>query len=287
MEKPISAWFSYIWLELGLFLAEHESTKNTWHACQHRFSPLIPLVFVQMLFIYCPALLSWNKDKRSYQGEIGLDFNAFSFPQTLSVSALITPLNNQQRMIKAILFMTASLENNISRWGCKCKLQIWKVGVKKVSERIEDRERLAARERERDLPPLSDLFVWCLHLVVHVCVGVLGVIGAKLISTYSRNANNNQFNMLCQPAGLLCVWNGKQNSACGEFWFTGAKCDKAIMLRGCSFFTYDSFFFQCKTLSEVCDHIISLSSDPMVSQAAHLEVVQLANIKSTEGLVKP
>lgn len=42
---------------------------------------------------------------------------------------------------------------------------------------------------------------------------------------------------------------------------------------------------QCKTLSGVCDHIISLSSDPMVSQAAHLEVVQLANIKSTEGLV--
>ncbi len=44
---------------------------------------------------------------------------------------------------------------------------------------------------------------------------------------------------------------------------------------------------QCKTLSGVCDHIISLSSDPMVSQAAHLEVVQLANIKSTEGLVRP
>lgn len=43
---------------------------------------------------------------------------------------------------------------------------------------------------------------------------------------------------------------------------------------------------QCKTLSEVCDHIISLSSDPMVSQAAHLEVVQLPNIKSTEGLVR-
>lgn len=42
---------------------------------------------------------------------------------------------------------------------------------------------------------------------------------------------------------------------------------------------------QCKTLSGVCDHIISLSSDPMVSQAAHLEVVQLDNIRSTEGLV--
>uniref|UniRef100_A0A8C7HMG8 Connector enhancer of kinase suppressor of Ras 2 n=1 Tax=Oncorhynchus kisutch TaxID=8019 RepID=A0A8C7HMG8_ONCKI len=41
---------------------------------------------------------------------------------------------------------------------------------------------------------------------------------------------------------------------------------------------------RCKTLSGVCDHIISLSSDPMVSQSAHLEVVQLANIKSTEGL---
>uniref|UniRef100_A0A9J7ZTI6 Connector enhancer of kinase suppressor of Ras 2b n=1 Tax=Cyprinus carpio carpio TaxID=630221 RepID=A0A9J7ZTI6_CYPCA len=40
----------------------------------------------------------------------------------------------------------------------------------------------------------------------------------------------------------------------------------------------------CKTLSGVCDHIISLSSDPMVSQAAHLEVVQLDNIRSTEGL---
>ncbi|XP_016316953.1 connector enhancer of kinase suppressor of ras 2-like [Sinocyclocheilus anshuiensis] len=41
---------------------------------------------------------------------------------------------------------------------------------------------------------------------------------------------------------------------------------------------------QCKTLSGVCDHIISLSSDPMVSQVAHLEVVQLDNIRSTEGL---
>uniref|UniRef100_A0AAR2M2X5 Connector enhancer of kinase suppressor of Ras 2 n=1 Tax=Pygocentrus nattereri TaxID=42514 RepID=A0AAR2M2X5_PYGNA len=40
----------------------------------------------------------------------------------------------------------------------------------------------------------------------------------------------------------------------------------------------------CKTLSGVCDHIITLSSDPMVSQAAHLEVVHLDNIKSTEGL---
>uniref|UniRef100_A0A8D0RWP7 Connector enhancer of kinase suppressor of Ras 2 n=2 Tax=Sus scrofa TaxID=9823 RepID=A0A8D0RWP7_PIG len=41
---------------------------------------------------------------------------------------------------------------------------------------------------------------------------------------------------------------------------------------------------QCKTLSGVCDHIISLSSDPLVSQSAHLEVIQLANIKPSEGL---
>ncbi|XP_064206869.1 connector enhancer of kinase suppressor of ras 2-like isoform X1 [Anguilla rostrata] len=40
----------------------------------------------------------------------------------------------------------------------------------------------------------------------------------------------------------------------------------------------------CKTLSGVCDHIISLSSDPLVSQSAHLEVVQLTNINPTEGL---
>lgn len=36
----------------------------------------------------------------------------------------------------------------------------------------------------------------------------------------------------------------------------------------------------------MCDHIISLSSDPLVSQSAHLEVIQLANIKPSEGLVR-
>ncbi|XP_076024713.1 connector enhancer of kinase suppressor of ras 2-like [Genypterus blacodes] len=48
--------------------------------------------------------------------------------------------------------------------------------------------------------------------------------------------------------------------------------------------TENKILHVCKTLSGVCDHIISLSSDPMVSQAAHLEVVQLDNIKSAEGL---
>uniref|UniRef100_A0A674E6V0 Connector enhancer of kinase suppressor of Ras 2 n=1 Tax=Salmo trutta TaxID=8032 RepID=A0A674E6V0_SALTR len=58
-----------------------------------------------------------------------------------------------------------------------------------------------------------------------------------------------------------------------------------IVQQDCSVYeTENKILHVCKTLSGVCDHIISLSSDPMVSQSAHLEVVQLANIKSTEGL---
>uniref|UniRef100_A0A3Q0SEV8 Connector enhancer of kinase suppressor of Ras 2 n=1 Tax=Amphilophus citrinellus TaxID=61819 RepID=A0A3Q0SEV8_AMPCI len=58
-----------------------------------------------------------------------------------------------------------------------------------------------------------------------------------------------------------------------------------IVQQDCSVYeTENKILNVCKTLSEVCDQIISLSSDPMVSQSAHLEVVQLANIKSTEGL---
>ncbi|XP_032082501.1 connector enhancer of kinase suppressor of ras 2 isoform X3 [Thamnophis elegans] len=48
--------------------------------------------------------------------------------------------------------------------------------------------------------------------------------------------------------------------------------------------TENKILHVCKTLSSVCDHIISLSSDPLVSQSAHLEVIQLANIKPSEGL---
>uniref|UniRef100_A0A672ST31 Connector enhancer of kinase suppressor of Ras 2 n=1 Tax=Sinocyclocheilus grahami TaxID=75366 RepID=A0A672ST31_SINGR len=55
-------------------------------------------------------------------------------------------------------------------------------------------------------------------------------------------------------------------------------------LDGTVYETENKILLVCKTLSGVCDHIISLSSDPMVSQAAHLEVVQLDNIRSTEGL---
>ncbi|XP_073421951.1 connector enhancer of kinase suppressor of ras 2 isoform X3 [Dendrobates tinctorius] len=49
--------------------------------------------------------------------------------------------------------------------------------------------------------------------------------------------------------------------------------------------TENKILHVCKTLSGVCDHIISLSSDPLVSQSAHLEVIQLSNIKPSEGLV--
>ncbi|CAL8270830.1 unnamed protein product [Boreogadus saida] len=41
---------------------------------------------------------------------------------------------------------------------------------------------------------------------------------------------------------------------------------------------------QCKTLAGICDHIISLSSDSLVSQSAHLEVVHLTSIMPSEGL---
>uniref|UniRef100_A0A8C9S6A5 Connector enhancer of kinase suppressor of Ras 2 n=1 Tax=Scleropages formosus TaxID=113540 RepID=A0A8C9S6A5_SCLFO len=48
--------------------------------------------------------------------------------------------------------------------------------------------------------------------------------------------------------------------------------------------TENKILHVCKTLSGVCDHIISLSSDPVASQSAHLEVVQLSNVKPAEGL---
>ena len=46
-------------------------------------------------------------------------------------------------------------------------------------------------------------------------------------------------------------------------------------------------WLQCKTLSGICEHIISLSSDSLVSQSAHLEVVHLTNVMPSEGLVRP
>ncbi|XP_041088909.1 connector enhancer of kinase suppressor of ras 2 isoform X13 [Polyodon spathula] len=58
-----------------------------------------------------------------------------------------------------------------------------------------------------------------------------------------------------------------------------------IVQQDCTVYeTENKILHVCKTLSGVCDHIISLSSDPLVSQSAHLEVVQLSNIKPSEGL---
>lgn len=54
MQKPTSAWFSYIWLEIvrvAIFGWAWEHQKHVAIACQHRFSPLIPLDFVETLFI--------------------------------------------------------------------------------------------------------------------------------------------------------------------------------------------------------------------------------------------
>nr|KAF6491907.1 connector enhancer of kinase suppressor of Ras 2 [Molossus molossus] len=60
-----------------------------------------------------------------------------------------------------------------------------------------------------------------------------------------------------------------------------------IVQQDCTVYeTENKILHVCKTLSGVCDHIISLSSDPLVSQSAHLEVIQLANIKPSEGLIE-
>uniref|UniRef100_A0A8D0HMR3 Connector enhancer of kinase suppressor of Ras 2 n=1 Tax=Sphenodon punctatus TaxID=8508 RepID=A0A8D0HMR3_SPHPU len=58
-----------------------------------------------------------------------------------------------------------------------------------------------------------------------------------------------------------------------------------IVQQDCTVYeTENKILHVCKTLSGVCDHIISLSSDPLVSKSAHLEVIQLTNIKPSEGL---
>ncbi|KAM9440625.1 connector enhancer of kinase suppressor of ras 2 [Clarias gariepinus] len=48
--------------------------------------------------------------------------------------------------------------------------------------------------------------------------------------------------------------------------------------------TENKILHVCKTLSGICEHIISLSSDSLVSQSAHLEVVHLTNVLPNEGL---
>uniref|UniRef100_A0A8D3BZ05 Connector enhancer of kinase suppressor of Ras 2a n=1 Tax=Scophthalmus maximus TaxID=52904 RepID=A0A8D3BZ05_SCOMX len=59
-----------------------------------------------------------------------------------------------------------------------------------------------------------------------------------------------------------------------------------IVQQDCTVFeTENKILHVCKTLSEVCEHIVCVSSDPLVSQSAHLELVHLTNIKTSEGLV--
>uniref|UniRef100_A0A8C9RV83 Si:ch211-26b3.4 n=1 Tax=Scleropages formosus TaxID=113540 RepID=A0A8C9RV83_SCLFO len=58
-----------------------------------------------------------------------------------------------------------------------------------------------------------------------------------------------------------------------------------IVQQDCTVYeTENKILHVCKTLSGICDHIISLSSDSLVSQSAHLEMVHLTNIMPTEGL---
>ncbi|KAM6953224.1 connector enhancer of kinase suppressor of ras 2 [Aplochiton taeniatus] len=58
-----------------------------------------------------------------------------------------------------------------------------------------------------------------------------------------------------------------------------------IVQQDCTVFeTENKILHVCKTLSEVCEHIVCVSSDPLVSQSAHLELVHLTHIKPSEGL---
>ncbi|XP_014905084.1 connector enhancer of kinase suppressor of ras 2 isoform X1 [Poecilia latipinna] len=58
-----------------------------------------------------------------------------------------------------------------------------------------------------------------------------------------------------------------------------------IVQQDCTVFeTENKILHVCKTLSEVCEHIVCVSSDPLVSQSAHLELVHLTNTKPSEGL---
>ncbi|NWU60272.1 CNKR2 kinase, partial [Pterocles burchelli] len=58
-----------------------------------------------------------------------------------------------------------------------------------------------------------------------------------------------------------------------------------IVQQDCTVYeTENKILHVCKTLSGICDHIISLSSDSLVSQSAHLEVVHLTSIMPNEGL---
>ena len=112
----------------------------------------------------------------------------------------------------------------------RCKWEKLEVGVKEGDrERVEGRERKTGREREGERERHASALV--IHLFC-VCAWLCGCVGGYrcqaarflLISTYSRNANNNsilthslEVTLLseCSP-GLLCVRNGKQNPKCGE-----------------------------------------------------------------------
>lgn len=183
----------------------------------------------------------------------------------------------------------------------------WAVGVKKKSaagERVREfrtEKKTVAKDwqgRRKRGRRASALVIHLFCVCACLCGSVEGYRcqAARFlhISTYSRNANNNPVFLDTFSRGN-CAFseNSPRTAPCMKprtksctWWVrsppdTGATVPRFILVT--ALYPPPS---QCKTLSGVCDHIISLSSDPMVSQAAHLEVVQLANIKSTEGLVR-
>lgn len=49
---------------------------------------------------------------------------------------------------------------------------------------------------------------------------------------------------------------------------------------------YSGLVAQSKILNSICDQTVRTTSDPLMSQSACLEEVQLTNIKPGEGLVR-
>lgn len=163
------------------------------------------------------------------------------------------------------------------------------MGVKKVSEGTKDRERLAERQRGRERErSASALVIHLFGVCIWLCMSVWECWGLEVPSLYPPTAKMPIITNLTRSVTLQdCSVYETENKILHVVSFLPPErgCNvhtASLYISNCSLFPP-----QCKTLSEVCDHIISLSSDPMVSQAAHLEVVQLANIKSTEGLVRP
>ena len=138
--------------------------------------------------------------------------------------------------------------------------------------------------------PRAGWYLWCIVLSVKVSCG----------HAFGQAVTGNS---LCVGVMEVVMWNNLMKWCLSHLLQLGHSIpcgSKPISITLClSLFVslplLPSFCFcshhlelclQCKTLAGICDHIISLSSDSLVSQSAHLEVVHLTSIMPNEGLVR-